>query len=159
VADHEPAPAPTDARRCRRLPPRGATNVEVFRAPDGLGPNVAVRVLDVSASGACLTLSESLPAGQLVGVALFGARSPLPVACAASVVWSKDAGNGTFVTGVRSARRPARRTSPPSPARLRRSSGIRKRAWFRRGNGPAVPRLCQPCERASLVARVTTRHG
>src|SRR5262249_48061085 len=91
---------PTDARGRSRLSPRGATCVEVVRAPDGVGPTLAAAVLDVSATGAQLALTESLPAGHVLGVALYGPHGLLPVACAATVVWSQRAADGTFLTGV-----------------------------------------------------------
>jgi len=105
--DHERARPRTRPHRRPPQPPPIAQGSHLrggVPRPRRPGPNVAVRVLDVSATGACLVLSESFPAGRLIGVALYGTRSLLPVACAASVVWSKDAGDGTFVTGVQFAR-------------------------------------------------------
>src|SRR5207248_9334905 len=98
MPDNEPARA--DARVCPRLSPKYATHVEVFRGPDGLGPNLATAVLDVSATGARLVLNEGLPAGHVLGVALYGMNSLLPMACTATVVWSRQAGPGAFITGV-----------------------------------------------------------
>lgn len=100
----ENQPGRPDARQSDRLPPLGATCVEVFHKPDGLGPNLAAAVLNVSATGACLRLSQCLPRGHVLGVALYGPQRLLPVACAAVVVWSRDAGDGTFITGVQFAR-------------------------------------------------------
>src|SRR5262245_32143276 len=94
---------PADARRTPRLSPRDATHVEVFRAPDGMGPNLATALLDVSECGARLILSERLPEGHVLGVALYGPQRLLPVACAATVVWSREEAGG-FVTGVKFAR-------------------------------------------------------
>jgi hypothetical protein len=99
MPDNEPAHS--EARGCPRLSPKYATHVEVFRTPDGLGPNVATAVLDVSSTGARLVLTECLPAGHVIGVALYGLTSLLPMACAATVIWSRQNGEGSYVTGVR----------------------------------------------------------
>lgn len=93
-------PDSNDARRAPRLYPRGSTRLEVFRDPAGSGPDLAVRVLDVSASGAKIVLTEPLPVGHAVGLALYGPHL-LPIAGEARVVWVRDADeHGHFVTGV-----------------------------------------------------------
>lgn len=87
------------ARRYPRLEPRGRTRLEAYRDPTATGPDLAVRVLDLSASGAQLCLSQSVPAGHLLGVALYGPHLA-PIAGAARVIWCRDAGDGTFLAGV-----------------------------------------------------------
>ncbi len=93
-----PEPSP-DARRSPRLSPKGATRLEAFREPGGKGPDIAVRVLDISANGARIVLRERLPIGHALGFALYGPHL-MPVAGTAVVVWAIDAGDGTFTTGI-----------------------------------------------------------
>lgn len=88
-----------DIRRSPRLSPKLATRAEAFRDPAGTGRNLAVRLLDLSEVGAKLALAEPLPPGHLLGVAFYGPHL-LPIAGTARVVWTKEAPDGTFVTGV-----------------------------------------------------------
>jgi hypothetical protein len=93
-----------DQRRSPRLHPKGGTQLEVFREPDGTGPDIAVKVVDLSATGAKLVLSERLPPGHVIGIAMYG-PGPLPIAGVAEVVWSKEE-DGAYPTGIEF-RRPA----------------------------------------------------
>lgn len=88
-----------DARRSRRLSPRYNTRLEAYRSPQAAGPNIAVRVLDISAHGARLALSEALPPGHAMGVAIYGPHLQ-PVAAVGHVIWCRPADDGTFTVGV-----------------------------------------------------------
>jgi len=86
-------------RRFRRLGPRLATHAQAFRDPAGAGPDIAVRLLDLSVGGVRLLLSEKLLAGHAMGLILHGPRVP-PLACVVRVAWSAEGEAGGFVTGA-----------------------------------------------------------
>jgi hypothetical protein len=88
-----------EGRRSRRLSPRHNTHLEAYRVPEGLGPNIAVRVLDISPHGAQLALSEALPSGHVMGVAIYGPHLQ-PVAAVGHVIWCRPSDDGTFLVGV-----------------------------------------------------------
>src|SRR5262245_18643302 len=88
-----------ETRRSHRLSPNHNTHLEAYRVPEGLGPNIAVRVLDISPHGARLALSEALPEGQAMGVAIYGPHLQ-PVATVGHVVWCRPYGEGMFMVGV-----------------------------------------------------------
>ena len=87
-------------RCCRRQIPKRSAKALAYRNALGLGPNVATGILDVSEFGARLLLVEQLRVGQEFEVALetLGTR---PIKRLAVVVWSIEAADGRFVTGVR----------------------------------------------------------
>jgi hypothetical protein len=95
MADNDPP----NARRSSRLSPKYDTRLEAYRVPEALGPNIAVQVLDISPHGARLALSEALPAGHAMGVAIYGPHLQ-PVATVGHVVWCRPWGDGTFMVGV-----------------------------------------------------------
>lgn len=88
-----------DPRRFRRLSSRGETAVEAFSDRDGSGPDIAVGLKDVSATGARLVLTERLPTGRSMLVTLHGSAGPLYTGVAV-VVWVEEARDGGHVTGV-----------------------------------------------------------
>ncbi|MGL4554194.1 MAG: PilZ domain-containing protein [Gemmataceae bacterium] len=88
-----------EPRRFRRLSPKGGTWLEAFRDPDGSGPDIAVAVRDVSATGARLVFAERLPPGHSMLVTLNGQSGPLYTGVAV-VAWSEQAEDGSFMTGV-----------------------------------------------------------
>src|SRR5262245_34757029 len=88
-----------ETRRSHRLSPNHNTRFEAYRAPEGLGPNIAVRLLDISPHGARLALSEALPRGHAMGVAIYGPHLQ-PVAAVAYVIWCRPSDDGTFMVGV-----------------------------------------------------------
>ena len=51
---------PTNRRNCNRRRPRTSVKVECRKGAYGLGPNLAVSVLDVSETGARLVLSQAI---------------------------------------------------------------------------------------------------
>jgi hypothetical protein len=94
-----PAHDPNERRRFRRLHPRDGAWLEAFRDPDGSGPDIAVALRDVSATGARLVFSERLPMGHVMLVTLNSHSGPL-YSGVAIVAWSEEAEDGSFPTGV-----------------------------------------------------------
>lgn len=98
----QPAPRP-NKRLSRRLGVKRSTRAQAFRNALGLGPNIALTVLDVSESGVRLQLKEELPVGREFELNL---ESPggKPFKVEARVMWVVAAADGTFVVGARFAK-------------------------------------------------------
>src|SRR2546423_14482145 len=82
VAPTQPRPGPPglppEDRRCEpRLPPRGGVDVTCRALPDG--QDLALAILDVSASGARLLVRGTLTIGQVVEVCMYPADIPAGV--------------------------------------------------------------------------------
>lgn len=87
-------------RRSLRHPARRTTKVACYRGSLGLGKNIAIAVLDVSETGACLVLNTSLQLHEEVEVHLTGATHKAPVKVLAEVIWSVEMKDGQYCTGV-----------------------------------------------------------
>lgn len=106
----EPAPAPTPTpppnhRLDRRREVLRRVAVVVRRGTMGLGPNLAVRIVDVTQDGLGLRLSGPVHPGDEVSVELSVPGIGKPVKVQADVRWCTNAGDGTFLAGVRLRRR------------------------------------------------------
>jgi hypothetical protein len=64
-----------------------------------VGRNLALEILDVSAEGIRLRLSEPVQKGEGVSLAVPGPRG-LIVDCTGSVVWWARAADGTYIAGI-----------------------------------------------------------
>jgi hypothetical protein len=95
-----PRPIRPNQRRSRRQPPKGSTKARVTRNALGLGPNIAVTVLDLSETGVRLLLKEELADGQEFEVTLEGAAVGRPVKAVAQVVWCVATADGQFCIGA-----------------------------------------------------------
>jgi hypothetical protein len=98
-----PAVAPVtrpNKRATRRQSPKGNVKVRAYKSTLGLGPNIAVSILDVSEMGIRLLLKESLPIGHAFEVSLESV-SCKPIKTIAEIVWSVPAADGTFCVGAR----------------------------------------------------------
>jgi PilZ domain len=97
--DPPSTPPRKNQRRSRRQPPKGSTKVRATRTTMGLGPNIAVSVLDVSEVGVRLVLMENLPQGHEFEITLecLASRS---VKTVARVVWSLALTDGNFCVGA-----------------------------------------------------------
>jgi hypothetical protein len=98
----EPAP---ERRTSERRAPRLGTRVEVRRGQLGMGPEIAVALVDLSEGGARIRLTAPVKPGDHVEVALWppgGARS---VRGPARVVWCRGDAQGGVEVGVRLRRR------------------------------------------------------
>jgi hypothetical protein len=97
----DPTPATGDQRSTRRRRPRGSTKVACHAGSFGLGPNLAVRVLDVSEAGIRLLVQAALRPGQEIEVSLEGVAHCRPVRASARVVWAVEAADGTYCVGAK----------------------------------------------------------
>jgi hypothetical protein len=88
-------------RARRRLPPRGRGTVVCRRGGLDLGPNLAVELLEVAETGACVSLRGRLPAGQEVCLTFESPCSGQRIRRLANVVWCRLAADGASVTGFR----------------------------------------------------------
>jgi hypothetical protein len=101
----EPSPSPSppprpNRRRSRRQPPKTGTRVRAYRNAFGLGPNIALSILDLAETGARLLLSEEIKPGADFELG-FESASARPVKLQAQIVWSVPSDDGRFLVGVR----------------------------------------------------------
>jgi hypothetical protein len=59
-----------------------------------IGPNLAITLLDISESGARLTVKSTLEKGQLVAVSLEGREHLRPIKCTGTVIRSNQDAEG-----------------------------------------------------------------
>ncbi len=88
-------------RSSRRLPPRGTLRVTCRKGALDLGPNLAVRLLDVSETGVRILVKEALAVDQEVSVGLESAASGRRVLRAAKVAWCVPTEGEGHAVGVR----------------------------------------------------------
>src|SRR3954470_8826291 len=93
-------PSQRNRRHERRRAPKRSTKVTCQKGAMGLGPNLALSLLDVSESGIRMRLKEDLPAGQQVEINLGGVGTARSAKRLATVVWSVAAADGTFCIGA-----------------------------------------------------------
>jgi hypothetical protein len=97
----QPASAVRNRRLNRRQVPKGSMKATCHRGPFGLGPNIAVAVLDISESGAQLVVKEPLKPGQAVEVGVVGLGRLRPIKLPAVVVWCAAGADGNHLVGTR----------------------------------------------------------
>lgn len=95
----------TDRRLHRRRPPKRAVRVTCQLGSLGLGPNVAVSVVDLSEAAARLAVKTTMPAGQEVEVNFAEPGLGRPIRRMAVVVWCAEREDGTWSAAVRFDRR------------------------------------------------------
>jgi hypothetical protein len=83
----------------RRLP---RVSVRAYLRLGGLdlGPDLALRLLDLSEGGASLLAKEAVEVGKEVSVGVEGQTHPRPVLRIANVVWCRAAPEGAYAVGV-----------------------------------------------------------
>ena len=86
-------------RRSARRSTRRTTKV-FCHGPMGLGPNLAMKVLDVSETGVRLILKQEFSIGQELEVSLEGTGNRRPIRRVADVVWSVPTQDGHYCVGV-----------------------------------------------------------
>jgi hypothetical protein len=79
--------------------------VEVRRGPLGIGPNLAVRLVEVSEAGARVRLKLPVAVGEEFEVTFWPRARLGPIGGPAVVRWCRPSRPGTFVAGVRFRRR------------------------------------------------------
>jgi hypothetical protein len=102
--DPEPTDTSTPVEADRRRFPRHPVEWDVCiccrRGAVGMGPDLALDVLDVSATGIRLLLQAPLARGQCVEVILEGPGEGLPARHLGRVVWSVPVAGGRCCIGV-----------------------------------------------------------
>jgi hypothetical protein len=88
-----------EKRRARRKSPKNGTLPKAFRNALGLGPNIAVSILDLSESGVRLVLKEPLKVNAEFEVAIENVTGRR-VKLIGRVVWSLELADGRFCVGV-----------------------------------------------------------
>ena len=92
-------PSRPNLRRARRQIAKGSTKARAFRNWLGLGPNIGVRVLDISETGVRLVVSEEMALGREFELELEGPGSR-PLKMLANVVWCIKTENGGYCIGA-----------------------------------------------------------
>jgi hypothetical protein len=90
----EPEPPSRNRRRTLRRKATRRARVACHAGPFGFGPNLALSLLDVSESGACVLLSAPLEPGKEVEVHLTGPGQVRGLRVAATVTWCRAADGG-----------------------------------------------------------------
>jgi hypothetical protein len=91
-------------RAAARRPPRGGSKIICATGKYGLGPNVAVSVLDVSETGIRLVVKTALTAGSEIEVGLASPVDRRPTSMPAEIIWCVPLADGKFCVGARFAR-------------------------------------------------------
>jgi hypothetical protein len=87
--------------RARRNPPKTTCKVSCRRGSVGLGPNLALAILDVSELGIRLRVREALDPRQEIEVGLEGLGHACPLRVPAQVVWCVAMADGFYCIGAR----------------------------------------------------------
>jgi hypothetical protein len=96
----EQALAAKNRRRSQRRQPKRASKVFCYRGALGMGPNLAVEMLDISEGGIRLRVKEPLCEGQPVLIQLAGLGHRAPLKVMAVVVWCVPAADGSQCVGA-----------------------------------------------------------
>ena len=94
-------PSMIQRRTSLRRKPRCGTRLVCRKGTLGLGPNVALSLLNLSEWGACLLVGEFLKMGQEIEIVLSALGCPRDVFRLGDVVWSFADLDGTCRIGVR----------------------------------------------------------
>jgi hypothetical protein len=101
--------SPTLSFKERRLAPRRVPNsntrVTCHRGPHGLGPNLALGLVDVSEIGLRLLAASAFEKSQELDVALCGPGLSRPCQVPAELVWCQPGPEGQYTVGARFQRR------------------------------------------------------
>lgn len=91
---------PRNRRVNRRIIPRTRVQIECLKGTMGLGRNLARQLLDVSETGARLTVTAELKPGQEVELALQGSGHVRPVKRLANVIWCQPMQDRLWQAGL-----------------------------------------------------------
>lgn len=92
-------------RLSRRRPAKINAQVTCRKGPLGLGPNLALGLLDLSDEGVRLLLKAELPPRTEAEITLLGPGLSRALVSVADVVWCLPTAAGTFVAGLHLRRR------------------------------------------------------
>ncbi|MFO0876989.1 MAG: PilZ domain-containing protein [Gemmataceae bacterium] len=92
-------PTKRNQRASRRTSPKNSTKARAFRNHLGLGPNIGIKLLDISENGLRVILKEDLPVGREFEIML---ETPCKsVKVHGQVVWTVPTADGKFVIGAK----------------------------------------------------------
>jgi hypothetical protein len=100
-------PRRQERRSDRRRAIKRSITVSCRKGSLGLGPNLAVALLDLSEGGVRLTVKEPLEHGQEIEIELTAPGQGRPLRLLATIVWAIAAADGTHAIGARFHRRMA----------------------------------------------------
>lgn len=92
---------PPNRRGASRLKPKATSKVVCMTGKFGMGPNVAVSLLDVAELGIRLVLKTAVPVGSEVEVGLEAPGDRRPTTVPGEVVWCVALADGNHCIGVR----------------------------------------------------------
>src|SRR5258708_40355889 len=95
-----PAPRPVNRRSTLRRRARGSSKSICRKGTLGLGPNIALTLLDVSETGARLRVKEPLRVGQEVEVGLLAMGYVREFKLTGRVVWTVPDAEGGHCVGI-----------------------------------------------------------
>ena len=88
-------------RSSTRLAAKPSSRVLVRKGTLDIGPNLALKLLDVSERGIRLVLQVPVVQGQDVSIALESVAHGRPIKCRGRVVWVVETAEEEFCTGIR----------------------------------------------------------
>jgi len=83
-----------------RWMPRGGITVTCQHGNTGLGPNLAVTILDISETGIRLVANAALEKHDEIEINMLASGNPAPVRLLADVVWSVATADGNYCLGA-----------------------------------------------------------
>ena len=96
-----PEPSMRNRRLAKRRPPKRSTKITCRKGALGIGPNLALSLLDVSETGIRLVVKEDLKVRQEVEIGLLGIGHQRPIQIMGDVVWCVPAADGNHCLGVK----------------------------------------------------------
>jgi hypothetical protein len=90
----------TNRRRARRTPVCGAARVECRKGRLGMGPDLTLKVLDISETGASLIVKTAIRETDELEIRISAPSFSRPLQCLAEVVWSVALADGSHGIGV-----------------------------------------------------------
>jgi hypothetical protein len=93
--------AAANRRSALRRTPKGSAKVHCYAGKYGLGPNVAVGLLDVSEYGVRLIVKTAAKPGREIEIGLETVRGQRPTVVKAEVAWCVELADGNFCLGAR----------------------------------------------------------
>jgi PilZ domain len=97
----QPPPTTPNRRVARRRDPRPGVSVTFRPGSLGLGPDLALSLVDIHEDGLCLRLKSAVKAGTEAEVTLKSVGNRKPVKVEAEVRWCQEAKDGAFLVGLR----------------------------------------------------------
>src|SRR5262249_34462889 len=96
----QPTPPPPERRSARRRAPRSGVSITFRPRSLGLGPDLALALVDLHEDGLCMRLKSAVNVGIEAEVTLSPSGRRKPTKLDAAVRWCREAGDGTFLVGL-----------------------------------------------------------